>query len=307
MAKAYASERRSMGKTIDQHEMIADYIDEMESDAEGLRALGVGSSVNEELAQKTNMLLSVGFLPDGPDKEKYTKRYKKCRYMSRRLTPLLKYLAAEKAVEFAQRCVQIHGGVGYTKEYGAEKLLRDAMVLPIYEGTSQIQALMAMKDVLGGAIKNPGRFAKKTATARWREASGKSSLERGVAKIQVLSLSAQRHLLTKTAVDKAKALKGSPVNEWPTKFAKNWDPKRDFSYAMLHAERLTKILADEAICELLWEQAEAHPEREPVLERYLERALPRARMLHDQITNTGQRLLNKLADTNEESVEQAVG
>jgi hypothetical protein len=44
--------------------------------------------------------------------------------------------------------LQIHGGVGYTKEYGAEKLLRDALVMPIYEGTSQIQSLMAMKDAM---------------------------------------------------------------------------------------------------------------------------------------------------------------
>ena len=41
---------------------------------------------------------------------------------------------------------------------------------------------------------------------------------------------------------------------------------------MLHAERLTQILTDEAICELLLEQAMRHPEREDVLERYLERA-----------------------------------
>jgi hypothetical protein len=40
----------------------------------------------------------------------------------------------------ARRNIQIHGGVGYTTEYGAEKLLRDALVMPIYEGTSQIQS-----------------------------------------------------------------------------------------------------------------------------------------------------------------------
>ena len=39
----------------------------------------------------------------------------------------------------ARMNLQIHGGSGYMREYGAEKLLRDAMVMPIYEGTSQIQ------------------------------------------------------------------------------------------------------------------------------------------------------------------------
>jgi len=303
LAKEYASERRSMGKTIDRHEMIADYLDEMESDIEGVRALAVSCAVSEELSQKTNMLLTANFLAEGEEKEKHQKKLRQVRNRARRLTPLLKYIAAEKAVEHAQRCIQIHGGVGYTKEYGAEKLLRDAMVLPIYEGTSQIQSLMAMKDVLGGAIKNPGKFAKSVATARWRETSAKSSLERQVAKLQNLSLGAQRHLITKTAFDKAKALKGSPFSEWPTRFAKDWDPKRDFSYAMLHAERLTRIMVDEAICEVLWEQVEAHPDRAPVLERYIERALPRARMLHEQIVNSGQRLLETLK-TPEESVNE---
>jgi hypothetical protein len=68
--------------------------------------------------------------------------------------------------------VQIHGGSGYIKEYGAEKLLRDALVMPIYEGTSQIQSLMAMKDTLGGIMKNPQAFVTRVAQARWRSALG---------------------------------------------------------------------------------------------------------------------------------------
>ena len=63
---------------------------------------------------------------------------------------------------------------------------------------------------------------------------------------------------------------------------------------MLHAERLTRILVDEAVAELLLEQAKKHPERRDVLERWLERAEPRCRHLVDEITSTGDRLLAKL-------------
>ena len=63
----------------------------------------------------------------------------------------------------ARRYLQIHGGVGYTRDYGAEKLLRDALVTPIYEGTSQIQALMAMKDKLQHVMRNPQDFVKRVA------------------------------------------------------------------------------------------------------------------------------------------------
>jgi 3-(methylthio)propanoyl-CoA dehydrogenase len=306
MATAYAADRKSMGKTIDRHEMIADYLDEMRSDIEGIRALAMHSAFENEIAQKEAVILKAGVLRDPHEIEKHTSEQKRRSRTARRLTPLLKYLAAEKAVSMARTAVQIHGGVGYTKEFGAEKLLRDAMVMPIYEGTSQIQSLMVMKDTLTSALKNPQRFARKVAQARWKATASRDSFEKRVAKLQVLSLSAQQHLLTKTAADKVSALRGLPLSEWPDRFLKNWDPKRDFAYAMLHAERLTRLLADEAICELLLEQAKKHPERLPVLERYLERAEPRARYLHDCITSTGQRLLDELAMKNGAEEKEAV-
>ena len=201
--------------------------------------------------------------------------------------------------------MQIHGGNGYTTEYLPEKLLRDALVMPIYEGTSQIQALMAMKDTLGGIIKNPQRFVRRMAQARWRSVSSRNPLERRVAQLQSLSLSAQQQLVLKTAGDKVKALRGKPIAEWTDELTKNWDPKRDFAFAMLHAERLIQLLGDTMIAELLLEQAEKHPERVEVLERHLERAEPKARYLHDQITTTGQRLLDKLSASSPEMADQA--
>jgi hypothetical protein len=213
---------------------------------------------------------------------------------ARRVTPLLKYLAAEKAVEMARRAIQIHGGVGYTREYPAEKLLRDAIVMPIYEGTSQIQALMAMKDTLGGILKNPQGFLTKSAQARWRSLSARDPLERKVARIEALSYGAQQHLVSRTASDKLRAVVEQPLGRWSEAFKKNWDPKRDFAFAMLHAERLIRILADVSISRILLEQAKRFPERRELLERYTERAEPRCRALHEEITTTGERLLAEL-------------
>ena len=110
--------------------------------------------------------------------------------------------------------MQIHGGVGYTKEYGAEKLLRDALVLPVYEGTSQIQSLMAMKDTLFGIVKRPQAFVTRMGQARWRSVSARDPLERRVAKLQTLSMSAQQFLLTRTAAGKLKTLTDIPVARW---------------------------------------------------------------------------------------------
>jgi alkylation response protein AidB-like acyl-CoA dehydrogenase len=289
LARGYAAERKSMGKTLDRHEMIADYLEEMETDVLGLRALAMHGAFQEEMAHKKDFFGK--FLPTPPSPDEI----KAHRAASRRAMPLLKYLAAEKAVEMARRSVQIHGGNGYMREFGAEKLLRDALVMPIYEGTSQIQALMAMKDTLGGLLKKPRAFVKRLAQTRWRALWARDGLERRVARIQQLSLSAQQHLATRTVAAKVAAVQGKPISSWRKTLLKPWNPRRDFAAALLHAERLTRLLADELIAEVLLDQARRHPHRRAVLERHLDRAEPRVRALHDEITTTGQRVLSRLA------------
>jgi alkylation response protein AidB-like acyl-CoA dehydrogenase len=301
MAKAYAEERRSMGKVIARHEMLADYLDEMETDVQAMRALGVAGGFHEEMSRKLELIgkFLEGATPEETDRIK--RELPKHRAAARRLTPLFKYFATEKAVEIARRNMQIHGGVGYTKEFGAEKLLRDSLVLPVYEGTSQIQSLMAMKDTLFGIIKRPQAFVTRMAQAQWRSLSARDGLERRVAKLQVLSMSAQQFLLTRTAAGKIKTLGDVPVAKWREVMTEQWDPKRDFALAMLHAERLTRILTDEAIAELLLEQAKAHPKRRDVLERWLARAELRSKALYEEITTTGERILARLQETGAES------
>jgi len=223
---------------------------------------------------------------------------RKHKAVGRRFTPLIKYMGAEKAVEIARRNIQIHGGYGYSNEYGAEKLLRDALVLPIYEGTSQIQSLMAMKDNLLGILKDPKRFLEGSVRARWRRRSAKDPLEKRVAGLQAQSASALQFLLTRLAGKKLSEVRRQPVGEWADAL-KAWDPKRDFALAMLHAERLTKILVDVAVCEVLLAQVRKYPERTELLERYLERAEPRCRFLLHEITTTGTRMLRSLAPEGE--------
>lgn len=305
MAKEYAAQRPSMGKTIDRHEMIADYLETMQTEIQGLRALAMHGAVNEELAQKLRIFVENDRQTPDQKLAYLDRKAKKHAAEARRVTPLLKYLAAEKAVEISRRCLQIHGGNGYITEYGAEKLLRDALVMPIYEGTSQIQALMAMKDALGAIIKQPQQFLRRIAQARWKSLSARDPYERRVAKLQSLQLDALQYLVRKTATEKFRAMQDRPFSEWTKAFFKDWDPKRDFAFAMLHAERLTQLMAHVAICELLLEQARRHPERTEVLERYLVRAEPLCRYLHDTITTTGDALIARLAELEDVPLEAA--
>ena len=304
VASEYAAQRKSMGKTIDRHEMIAEYLETMRTEIQALRAMAVAGAFHEEMSQKLTLAIRFGDLDD-TERKPMERLLKSHQDNARRITPLVKYYGGEKAVEHARIAIQIHGGNGYTNQYLPEKLLRDALVMPIYEGTSQIQALMAMKDTLSGIIQNPQAFVRRMAQARWRSVSSRNALERRVAHLQSLSLSAQQHLVLKTAGHKMKGLRGKPIAEWSRELTKNWDPKRDFAYAMLHAERLIQLLANTTIAELLLEQAQKHPERTEVLERHLERAEPKARYLHEQITTTGQRLLEKLSPEAAEPTDQA--
>jgi alkylation response protein AidB-like acyl-CoA dehydrogenase len=293
MAQRYAEERRSMGKPIARHELIADKLDEMRTDIQALRALAFHAVYHEEMTQKLTILERFAASPSAAE-ARLLARLPEHRAKARRATPLLKYLAGERAVEIARGCVQIHGGIGYTRDLAAEKLLRDAVLLPIYEGTSQIQALMATKDTLVGMIKRPQQFLTRLAQARWRAVSARDELERRVARVQLLALAAQQHLATRTAASKLRTLAGVPMASWARELTRSWDPRRDFALALLHAERLTRVRGDELIAEILLEQARRFPERRELLERFLDRAEPRCRALHDEITTTGARLLASL-------------
>jgi acyl-CoA dehydrogenase len=63
-----------------------------------------------------------------------------------------KRFAADIAMDAALNAVQIFGGYGYTKEYPVEKLMRDAKLFQIYEGTSQIQRLVIAKELAKKAM-----------------------------------------------------------------------------------------------------------------------------------------------------------
>ncbi|MCA9600423.1 MAG: acyl-CoA dehydrogenase family protein [Myxococcales bacterium] len=291
VAKAYAAERPSMGKSIDKHEMIADYLDEMRTDIQAMRALAFHSAFHEEMAQRLRIAELFGVDVTGMDIAEARRKHER---KARRATPLLKYFASEKAVEISRRSLQIHGGNGYITEYAPERLLRDSLVMPLYEGTSQIQSLMAMKDTLMAVLQSPRTFMLRSAKAQWRAVSARDSLERRVGKLQVLAHRATQYLLARTAGDKWKSLQDKPMGEWPEAFLKNWDPKRDFSFAMLHAERFTRLPADVHIAEVLLAQALEHDDRRELLERWLERAEPRDRFLYDELTTTGARVLESL-------------
>jgi alkylation response protein AidB-like acyl-CoA dehydrogenase len=62
---------------------------------------------------------------------------------------MAKLFAAETAMKVTTEAVQIHGGYGYVKEYHVERLMRDAKLTQIYEGTSEIQKIIIARTLSG--------------------------------------------------------------------------------------------------------------------------------------------------------------
>jgi acyl-CoA dehydrogenase len=120
-SRAYALERKTFGVPIAQHQAVQFMLAEMAIAYESTRLL----------THKAAWLVDKGDLSSIVSS--YAKAY-----------------GADAAMRCTTDAVQIFGGYGYTKEYPVEKLMRDAKLLQIYEGTSQIQRVVIARNVLGG-------------------------------------------------------------------------------------------------------------------------------------------------------------
>ncbi len=291
MAKEFADNRIAMGKKISDHEMIADYLDEMSIENKALRSLAYYAAFHEEMANRLRAKIKLEKLSPEEEKELENKS-KKHKWKARIATPMIKYMASENAVKFCRMNMQIMGGLGYMKEYEAEKLMRDSLIMPIYEGTSQIQALMVLKDHLQHAMRNPAKFISKMAQAKLFSLSGKSEAEKSLGKLKSLYYTAMQVIMTRMLKEKFGDLKGKTLAEWKSHFLASWDPKKDFSFGLLHAERFTLIASKLWLGKVLVKQANnlsddnKKAQRLLLAQRFMERALPKVRGLIDEIESS---------------------
>jgi alkylation response protein AidB-like acyl-CoA dehydrogenase len=121
-ALEYARTRETMGKPIAEHQLIAGKLADMETRCEAARGL----------------LYRFGRMVDeGADGAELTKA-----------SAMAKLYCTDTAMEVATEAVQILGGYGYIKEYPVERMMRDAKITQIYEGTNEIQRLVVAREML---------------------------------------------------------------------------------------------------------------------------------------------------------------
>jgi alkylation response protein AidB-like acyl-CoA dehydrogenase len=120
LAVKYASERRQFGKRIGEHQMVAAMLADMATRTEAARQL-LYAAADRIVAND----------PAAP-----------------RWAAMAKLFAGDTAMAVTTDAVQVLGGYGYTTEYAAERMMRDAKITQIYEGTQQIQRLIIARDLL---------------------------------------------------------------------------------------------------------------------------------------------------------------
>ncbi|GAB1307573.1 acyl-CoA dehydrogenase family protein [Urechidicola sp. KH5] len=119
LALQYSKERKAFGKEISKHQAIAFKLADMATEIELARLLCI----------KAAWIKDQG--------EDYTEA-----------SAMAKLYAAEKAMRITVEAVQVHGGYGFVKEYHVERLMRDAKITQIYEGTSEIQKVVISRSIL---------------------------------------------------------------------------------------------------------------------------------------------------------------
>mgnify|MGYP000849048016 FL=1 len=126
LATAYSKERQAFGKPISQHQAIAFKLADMATEIEAAKL----------------MVYRAAWLKD-----------KKMDYTA--AGAMAKLYASEVAMRHTVEAVQIHGGYGFVKEYHVERLMRDAKITQIYEGTSEVQRIVIARNVLDGNLYLP--------------------------------------------------------------------------------------------------------------------------------------------------------
>ncbi len=141
-ALAYAKDRKQFGKAIIEFPAVAEMLSVMKAKLDASRTLLYETArfvdmykAYEDIARERSLTA---------DERAEMKFYSR---LADALTPLAKGLSSEYCNQNAYDCIQIHGGSGFMKDYACERVYRDARITSIYEGTTQLQVVAAIRHV----------------------------------------------------------------------------------------------------------------------------------------------------------------
>lgn len=298
LASDYASQRKSWGKPIAQHELIAEKLMDLEVETAAVRSLCYQAALSQSLMYQAERVLKQNKDMNDEERSLVEKRLSKHRKRVRRWTPLIKWYVGERAPEVARTGLNIHGGYGYTKEYRAEWWMRESLILALYEGTSQIQGLMCVKDTLKAVIRRPTQFIETALGLKVQKLRTKDPIKKRLYEAKQLEAGAVIAIILKLVKANFRAtiseVKPTDLPRFVKLLAREFVTMQNVGPALLNAERLTHIKALVALAECLYRDAEAEPSRRWMAERWLAKALPRIEALKQEIEYEDLALLQRL-------------
>lgn len=147
-ALAYAKERRQFGKAIIEFPAVAEMIAVIKAKLDASRTLLYETARYVDLYKALEDIERERKLT--PEEKAELKAYRK---NADALTPMSKGMSSEYCNQNAYDCIQVHGGSGFMKDYACERVYRDARITSIYEGTTQLQVVAAIRHVTTGTYK----------------------------------------------------------------------------------------------------------------------------------------------------------
>ena len=148
-ALQYAEERKQFGKAIIEFPAVAEILSTMKAKLDASRTLLYACSrfvdvykIYDDIAKERKL---------EPEEKKEAKAYSR---LADAFTPLAKGMTSEFCNQNAYDAIQIHGGSGFMKDYACERIYRDARITSIYEGTTQLQVVAAIRHVTTGTYLN---------------------------------------------------------------------------------------------------------------------------------------------------------
>jgi alkylation response protein AidB-like acyl-CoA dehydrogenase len=148
-AVAYARERKQFGEAIINFPAVYDMLSRMKAKLDASRSILYQTSRFVDIYKTLEDISRERKLT--ADERKEMKTYSR---LADAFTPLGKGMTSEFANQAAYDCVSVHGGSGFIMEYKAQRLLRDARIFSIYEGTTQLQVVAAIRYITNGTYLN---------------------------------------------------------------------------------------------------------------------------------------------------------
>jgi alkylation response protein AidB-like acyl-CoA dehydrogenase len=152
VARDYAAKRKQFGMAIERLPAVAELVAEMKIAIEAARALVYETARVCDLENHNLRTLAFNPPADKAEQKRLKSEGRVLKRLNGLLTPLSKYYASEMCVRVANDSLQVLGGSGYMTDYPVERHLRDARITTIYEGTSQLQIVAAVRGVCSGAF-----------------------------------------------------------------------------------------------------------------------------------------------------------